>query len=103
MSQRLTAYANMLEASVQTPQRFPGPPPTPEEASRRLRVVVLLRSLTQGEATALLRDKRVPERLAALAGAAGLPVEECGRVLAAAAWKLTEGLRPLPSPGTPEG
>jgi hypothetical protein len=103
MSQRLTAYANMLEASVRTPQQSPGSLPTQEEADRRLRVVTLLRALTPDEAAALLRDKQFPERLAALAEVAGLPVEECMRGLAGAAWRLTEGLRPSPDSGRPEG
>ena len=49
----------------------------------------------------LTRDE-LPERLTALANAVGLPVEECGRLLAGAAWKLTEGLRPLPHPSSPD-
>lgn len=94
MSRLLAVYANMLEASVRTPERFPGPRPAPEEANRRLRVVALLRALTQAEAAALLRDRQHPARLAALADEVGLPVEECGQVLAGVVWKLTEGLRP---------
>jgi hypothetical protein len=96
MSRLLTAFSNMLEASVRSPEQFPGPRPAPAEADRRLRVVALLRALTSEEATALLRDNQHPARLATLANKVGLPVEECGRVLAGVVWKLTEGLRPLP-------
>jgi hypothetical protein len=99
MSRLLTAYARMLDASVRAPERFPGPRPVPDEAARQVRVVALLRALTPDEATALLSCGKLPERLAALAGAAGLPVEECGRILAGVARQLAEGLRPTSDPG----
>lgn len=98
MSRLLTTYANMLEASVRTPEWFPGRRPSPVELERRLRVVALLRSLTPDEAAALVRGQQYPVRLGALADEVGLSVEECGRELAAIVWKLTEGLRPLPDP-----
>jgi hypothetical protein len=94
MSRLLTAYANLLEASVRSPELFPGHCPAPVEVEQRLRVVTLLRALTPEEAANLLRNSQHPSRLSALADAAGLPVEECGRVLAGVAWRLTEGLRP---------
>ena len=96
LSRLLVSYANMLEASVQTPKLFPGPRPAPTEAERRLRVIALLRALNPNEAAALLLDKQLPDRLAALAVEVGLSAEECSGVLVGAAWKLTEGLRPLP-------
>jgi hypothetical protein len=103
MSGLLTAYANMLEGSVRTPERFPWPRPTPEEADHRMRVVALPRALTRDEGEALLRGQQFPERLAALADAVGLPKEECAQVLSGVAWKLSEGLRPIREPGRQDG
>jgi hypothetical protein len=104
MSRLLTAYANMLESSVRTPKRFPGPRPAPAEADRRLRVVALLRALTPIEAAALPRDQELPDRLAALSVEVGLSADECRSLLVATAFKLGEGLRQLPDPrrGTAE-
>jgi hypothetical protein len=100
MSQLLAAYANMLEASVRTPKRFPGKRPSPEEADRRLRLVALLRALSPEETVALVRDKQVPDRLATLARTVGLPEEECRQSLSGIVWKFAEGLRPLPESDT---
>jgi hypothetical protein len=97
MSKLLANYANMLEASVRTPERFPGRIPTPAELDLRLRVVALLRSLTPDEAVSLFRFHRHPERLATIAVDVGLSVEQCERQLAMVVWKFTEGLRSQPT------
>jgi hypothetical protein len=99
MANLLTIHANMLEASVRTPERFPGRRPSRNEKDRRLRIVALLRTLSQREALALLRDKKLPDRLENMAHAVGLPLEECERALHGIVWQLTEGLRVSNNPG----
>jgi hypothetical protein len=92
MSQLLVAFANMAEAALSDPERFSAPRLTPAEVNRRRREIALLRALTPAEATALLRDRQLPERLPKIAVEVGLDLDSCVRVLCGAAYKLTEGL-----------
>ena len=98
MANLLITYANMLEASVRTPERFPGRRPSRNEKDRRLRVVALLRALSQHEALALLRDKKLPDRLENVARAVGLTLKDSERALTGIVWQLTEGLRASNNP-----
>ena len=91
----IAAYAKMFEASVLTPERFPCNKPSAEVADRRLRIVRLLRALTEEEAQALLRNRNFPARLPALAEEVGLSVEVCNSALAMVLFNLTEGLKPI--------
>jgi hypothetical protein len=88
----------MIEASVRTPEKFPGKPPSPAETGRLLKLVALLRALTPSEAVALLKERRPPERLDTLAEAVGLPLAECEQRLAGVAFQLGEGLRLVGDP-----